>query len=137
MPTISATIASKTFLEAANDFGVAIAIILVLGVLIYLLGKSYLRDSKKDKEISTKDYKDLVVKVQSQNDVREARYEKTIQELTQKSEKRDKEYVVIIKNLSENFGVLKEVLSKVEDIETKMTEMAEKPHTKVNDTITI
>lgn len=101
------------FTELTETFGFNVAILIVLAVVLFKLTKGvidHLADRGKKKEEA---YEELVAKVQKQNEEREVRYEKTIQD-----------NLVIIKNLSESFDVLKDVLVKVEDIEAKVSEIS-------------
>ena len=111
------------FTEIANSFGFSVAVFIVISILLYKIVLAiikHLQDEKVQKESA---YDDLVKEVQENNKIRESKYEKTIEEISEKSEKRDAEYILIIKNLSENFSVLKEVLVKVEGLESEIKKL--------------
>lgn len=102
------------FTELSETFGFNVAVLIVLAIVLFKLTKGVIDHLAKRSNEKEKAYEELVTKVQKQNEEREVRYEKTIQE-----------NLVIIKNLSESFDVLKHVLVKVEDIEAKVSKISD------------
>ena len=108
-----------TFTELTETFGFNIAILVILAYVLFKLSKGVIDHLTKRSIEKEKAYEELVAKVQKQNEEREIRYEKTIQDNLE-----------IIKSLSESFEVLKDVLVKVEDIEAKVSELSTHPKSK-------
>lgn len=105
-----------TFTELTETFGFNIAVLVILAYVLFKLAKGVIDHLNKRSTDKEKAYEDLIAKVQKQNEERELRYNKTIQD-----------NIEIIKSLSESFEVLKDVLVKVEDIEAKVSGLSTYP----------
>lgn len=99
--------------ELTETFGFNVAVLIILGWVLFKLTKGVIDHLTSRSTVKELAYEELVSKVQKQNEEREIRYERTIQD-----------NLIIIKNLSESFDVLKDVLVKVEDIEAKVSEIS-------------